>query len=214
MRISHRHKFVFFSNPKTGSESMRDLLDPLSDVRGVAYFHATANHPFYSHIRPLEIRPVFKRFGWRYADYYSFVFVRNPWARLVSLYRYLQKSDLKTNLDFGAWLRTTQPGGPGGGQRDDARWLKYGTYSLDAYACDEDGNLLVDDVFRLEDIAEVPTKLRLRGIPIPEDAEAPWINRRKETADLSSFYTDDELVDLVGQRYAKEIAAFGYRYPG
>ncbi len=55
MRISHRHRFVFFSNPKTGSESVRSLLDPYSDICGVPMWEMTAENPFYSHISPREV---------------------------------------------------------------------------------------------------------------------------------------------------------------
>jgi hypothetical protein len=211
MRISHRHKFVFFSSPKTGSESIRSLLDPLSDVRDVQVSKLTPAHPFHAHMRPLEARMAFMRLGWRYTDYYSFVFVRNPWTRLVSLYQYALKAGAELP-GFEDWLQATQPNGIGGGLRA-LPWLKYGTYSIDAFAGDGNGNLLVSDVFRLEDIAEVPDRLRLRGIPLPADAAVPWVNRTKESASLDAYYTP-ELRKLVADRYAKEIERFAYSYPG
>jgi hypothetical protein len=212
MRISHRHKFVFFSSPKTGSESIRALLDPLSDVRDVPLAQTTPAFPFYSHMRPIEMRAAFVRFGWRYDDYYRFVFARNPWTRLVSLYRYLLRADASVKLSFDDWLKASRPDGAGGGGHDSLRWLKYGTYSLYAFAGDGNGRLLVDDVFRLEDIAEVPDRLRLRGIPLPPDAHLPWKNK-SEAASLAEYYTP-ELRDLVAERYAQEIERFRYNYPG
>lgn len=187
------------------------MLDPLTDVRDVAPKRMTAAHPFHAHSRPVEARAAFMRLGWRYGDYYSFVFVRNPWARLVSLYRYA----LTAGADlpgFGEWLGGTQADGVGGGRRAH-EWLKYGTYSLDAFAGDGNGNLLVSDVFRLEDIAEVPDRLRFRGIPLPADAAVPWVNRKGDSASLDAYYTP-ELRDLVAKRYAKDIEQFGYAYPG
>jgi hypothetical protein len=62
-------------------------------------------------------------------------------------------------------------------------------------------------------MAQVPGRLRLRGIPLPADAAAPWINRTKESASLDAYYTP-ELRNLVAERYAKEIERFGYSYPG
>ena len=213
MRISHRYKFAFFSSPKTGSESIRVLLDPLSDVRDVPFFQTTPAFPFYSHIRPIEMKAVFARFGWRYDDYYRFVFVRNPWTRLVSMYRYVLRSDFNLTMPFGDWLTATRPDGTGGGGPDQVRWLKYGTYSLDAFAGDGNGRLLVDDVFRLEDMETVPDRLRARGIPLPADASVPWVNRTKTAGGLAEFYTP-ELIELVRRRYAREIVEFGYEYPG
>lgn len=212
MRISHRHKFIFFSSPKTGSESIRALVDPLSDVRDVPFPQTTPAFPFYSHIRPIEMWAAFLRFGWRYDDYYRFVFVRNPWTRLVSLYRYLLRSDYALKPSFADWLRTSRPDGNGGGEPGVAPWLRYGTYSLEAFAGDGNGRLLVNDVFRLEDMAEVPDRLRFRGIPLPADASVPWVNK-SEASSLAEYYTP-ELRDLVAERYAKEIERFGYSYPG
>jgi hypothetical protein len=213
MRISHRHKFVFFSSPKTGSESMRALLDPLSDVRDVQFPRATPAFPFYSHIRPIEVKAAFDRFGWRYDDYYRFVFVRNPWQRLASLYQMVRRLNPRFGRSFGDWLRATRPYGIGGGGPDAARWLKYGTYSLDAYAGDGNGRLLVDEVFRLEDMASVPERLRARGIPLAAHTLVPWVNQAETAPDLGQLYTP-ELIELVGERYAKEIAEFGYQYTG
>jgi hypothetical protein len=211
MRISHRFKFVFFSNPKTGSESIRQLLDPLSDVRDVPLAQAPPGHFFYSHIRPADMRSAFVRLGWRYNDYYRFVFVRNPWTRLLSLHQYALKAGAPLP-DFAEWLKGSRPDGLGGGGPNALPWLRYGTYSLEAFAGDGSGRLLVNDVFRLEDIAEVPDRLRLRGIPLPPDARLPWKNK-SESASLDAYYTP-ELRDLVAERYAKEIERFGYSYPG
>jgi hypothetical protein len=213
MRISHRHKFVFFSAPKTGSESIRALLDPLSDVRDVQFREVSPATPFYSHIRPIEAKAAFERFGWPYDDYYRFVFVRNPWNRLVSLYRMIRRVNPHFSQPFGDWLRATRPDSTGGGGPDRARWRKYGTYSLAAYAGDENGRLLVNDVFRLEDITDVPDRLRARGIPLAPDASVPWVNRTKKSTSLDNYYTPD-LIALVQERYADEIAEFGYEYPG
>src|SRR5690606_27928408 len=118
MQISHRYKFIFFSFPKTGSESVRELLDPYSDIRGIPYWNISEENPFYSHISPAEVKAIFQKNGWDYDEYFKFTFVRNPWARLVSLYNmiYFTKpadsfySKLKTVLlkpkppSFRDWL--------------------------------------------------------------------------------------------------------------
>ncbi|MEX0853104.1 MAG: hypothetical protein WD036_07465 [Bauldia sp.] len=149
MRISHRYRFIFFANSKTGSESVRAWLNPFSDIRGVSSAKAAPADPFSAHMRP-----------------------------------------------------------------NHAAWAKYGACSLDAYATDDNGTLLVDDVFRLEDIGATPRRLRERGIPIPPDAPIPWKKRPAQATDLAAFYTTPELIELIRERYAKEIARFGYEYRG
>ena len=86
MRISHEHRFVFFASPKTGSRSVRKLLDAYAEIHGRPAHEVTADFPFYNHMRPVELRDVFSERGWDFDAYFKFVMVRNPWSRLVSLY--------------------------------------------------------------------------------------------------------------------------------
>ena len=77
MRISHRARLVYFSIPKTASESVRAFLDPLADVPVVKYGHTTVQSPFYSHMRPIEAREAFAARSWPFEEYFRFVTVRN-----------------------------------------------------------------------------------------------------------------------------------------
>lgn len=212
MRISHRYRFIFFANPKTGSESVRAFLNPFSDVSGRPFEQIDDAHPFYSHMRPIEAREIFERRGWRFDEYYRFVFVRNPWTRLVSLYNMTCRIDKSFGLSFKSWLRASKPEGKGGGGLFSERWRRYGTYSIESFAGDGHGNLLVDDIFRLEDIDSVPDRLRERSMPIPPEAKIPRLNCMDGVASIRNYYTP-ELVELVSQRYHKEIAKFGYEFP-
>lgn len=232
MRISHQHKFAFFSNPKTGSESVRAMLGPFSDVDNVTWETRTPENPFYAHIRPVEMRDLFAERGWVFEDYYRFTFVRNPWARLVSLYEMIhgfkRKASAMSKLasrasalvagrtpepsvpGFRAWLRTVRADGEGGGGAEHERWRRYGTYSVAAYAGDEQGKLLVDDVFRLEDMDEaVPRIIARLNLPT-ERQSAPRVNTRRH-AHYTSYY-DSESQALVAQLYAADIEQFAYRY--
>jgi hypothetical protein len=210
MRISHRHRFVFFAFPKTGSESVRKALGPISDIVGVS--KPTPDFPYPNHIRPGELRPIFDANGWPFEDYYRFVFVRNPWARMASLYRMIRNIDGGYKASFAEWLVNARPHGVGGGN-DPVEWRyrRFGAYTLDNFVADETGKRLVSEVFRLEDMPTVPRRLRERGIPFPDDA-MPWVNRSPPT-DLDRFYTP-ALRAVVAMRYAKDIEEFGYRYPG
>ena len=225
MLISHRYKFIFFSFPKTGSESVRKLLDPFSDIRGIPFWKTNQDEPFYSHISPLEVENIFKTKGWRYDEYYKFTFVRNPWARLVSLYNMIYftrkpstfvgkiKSMIrKTSVpSFKEWLYQTKPGGEGAGGPPDQRWQVYGSYSIANYILDESGNELVNEVIKLEDIDQkLPELLERLNIPDSKRLEIPHINKR--TAKNYSNYYDDESNELVFERYKYDIDRFHYRF--
>jgi hypothetical protein len=213
LRISHRHRFVFFSNPRTGSTSLRDFLDPLSDFHG-AILPSPPAQPFHDHMRPIDARREFERLGLDYGAYYKFVFVRNPWARLASLYVMIRSLRPDFRQPFPEWLATVQPFGRGGGGNGgiNETWRQYGAYSLAAFAGDGTG-LLVDDVFRLEDADRVPDILRRKGIPLPAEAVIGRKNQTRGSVDLRQLYGSRRAIDFVGDLYADDIRRFRYRFP-
>lgn len=232
MRISHRYRFIFFSNPKTGSETVRRVLDPYSDIEGIPFWELTEEHPFYTHIRPVEVRALFRERGWDFEGYFKFTFVRNPWARLVSLYQMIyggggQDGVLGTlrsvareirgahpsRRGFRRWLRTVHPNGPGAGGPPDQRWRVYGTYSIRRYAGDSEGRLLVDRIIRLEDIrTDLPAVLERLGLEEAAARGIPRINTRRY-ASYESFY-DEPATERVRSLYREEIERFDYEFGG
>jgi hypothetical protein len=225
MQISHRYKFIFFSFPKTGSESIRELLEPYSDIEVVPYWQRSDQNPFYSHISPAEVKQLFEKNGWNYDEYYKFTFVRNPWARLVSLYNMIYNTRPPTSIagkiraffsglkkpGFKQWLSSTKTDGKGAGGPDDQRWQVYGSYSIASYILDADGNELVDEIVKLEEINDrIPAILKRIGIPDADQLTIPFINKRPSKK-YSDFY-DDETSKLISQRYQYDIERFGYRF--
>ena len=216
MRISHRHRFIFFAFPKTGSRSLRKALQPYSDVLSTDADRPGKTNggvPIPTHIRPLDLRPIMAANGWPFDAYFRFVFVRNPWSRLVSLYRMIEEIGGRRAPPFDAWLMKVRTDGDGAavGAERAPNWARYGTYTLDNFVGDENGRRLVDRVFRLEDMAAIPDELCHHGIPIAADAI------RRENArppvDLNAYYTSPALKAIVAMRYASDIAEFGYSYP-
>lgn len=212
MRISHKYKFIFFANPKTGSSSVRQFLDPYTDVQPVKnYLERTPANPFYPHITPQETRELFDAFGWDFYSYNKFVFVRNPWARLVSLYEHIRR-DAPMQLGFTEWLYTIKPSGEGGGGDDWQRWRKYGAYSIERYIKDDAGNILVDKVIRLEDIQkELRPFLLALGLPDVKQAKLNHNNKRKNPAHYTRYY-NEETREYVRERYRYDIINYGYAF--
>ena len=216
MRISHRYKYIFFANPKTGSETVRKILDPHCDVKSVGYRDMNTENPFYVHMLPREASQVFSTLKWDYDDYFKFVFVRNPWARLVSIYEMIF-AGYSIKPDFAAWLYQMEPGGTGGGGRDHERWRRFGTYSIDNFIKDEAGKILVDRVIRLEDIEmELPVLLGQLGIPTQEKLVIPHLNRNKyddsgNHSDYKAYYTT-ETRKYVERDYGYDIREYNYEF--
>ncbi|MCG8456047.1 MAG: sulfotransferase family protein [Holophagales bacterium] len=207
MRISHRHRFIFFSFPKTASSTLRHFIDPFSDVRPVRrYADVSEDNPFHPHMRPEEAREWFERFGWEFARYTRFTCIRNPWARLVSLYHHIGRSE--SPPPFGDWIRSLTA--------DDAAeerlWLRYGRWPFERFIRDRDGNVLVDKVLRTEDIDEtlIPY-LRRIGVPIAGGRVLPRRNHSGAGSGYRTFY-DPRTAALVRELFAYEVEHFGYSF--
>lgn len=212
MRISHKNKFIFFSNPKTGSESLREMLTPYSDILDISYRETTKDNPFYSHISPKEVKSIFNERGYNYDEYYKIVCIRNPFNRLVSLYEMIfRKWPIKP--PFYLWLKSTKTNGKGGGGKNYDRWRMYGTYSLKNYISDAQGNLLVDKIICLEDFdKEIPQLFKKLNIELPEDFKVVKKNVRSRKKKVADYYSEKSKA-LVFERYQWEIEKFNYKFP-
>jgi len=207
VRISHRHHFVFFSNPKTGSSTVRQFLDPWCDVRPARNLASVDDdNPFHPHMRPEEARDAFDRFGWDFGRYTRFVCVRNPWARLVSLYHHVGRTEELP--PFPAWLRTVTDRS----NETFPPWRRYGAIPLDRFVRDRRGSVLVDRVIRTEELdRELLPYLRGVGLPIPEDAPLPLRNQSGAGRDYPRYYTA-ETAALVEALFRYDVVNFGYRF--
>lgn len=218
MRISHQYKFIFFSNPKTGSTSLRDLLTPYSDLQEVQYTERTEYNPFYAHITPKEVKEIFLLKNWDFDKYFKFTFVRNPWARLVSLYKMIEsgkkRSKQESLPDFNLWVKTIKPFGiGGGGDPYKQRWRVYGTYSIEHYIKDDFDNILVDKVIRLEDIdQEIIPLLKQLNIPNPENIVVPQKNKRQYKSQSYTDFYQKETIQYVEKLYKYDIEKFKYHF--
>jgi len=211
MRISRKYNFIYFSRPKTASTSIRDLLDTFCDVRIVTYPELNAKNRFYSHMRPVEARATFSELGWDFDASYRFITVRNPWARLVSLYRMME--GLKhhgAKLDFSSWIKSIDPDRPPV-PASPGKWYDHGMLSFDAFVSDEAGTVLVKDAFRIEDqLPDLLEKLYEIGVPVPQRKSVPSVNVAPKV-DYRAFYSDAD-VALVAHLYQPEISQFGYKF--
>jgi len=186
-RTKHLLHFIFIHINKTGGSSIERAL-------GAPFQHLTA----------LELRD---RLGdRRWADRFSFGFVRNPWDRVVSHYHYRVKTN-QTGLGdrpipFEEWVVRAY------GEQDPAycdqpkmfmpqfRWL-----------CDHEDRQIVDFVGRFErlhdDFAEVARRI---GI----EASLPHL-KRSVHRDFRELYSA-ETRDLIGRRFEGDIERYGYRF--
>ena len=159
-------------------------------------------------------------------DYFKFTFVRNPWDRAVSFYKYLVSSQ---DYDFKTFLSnvlTEQ-------LWTDMHWF-VGPQA--EYVLGEDGQMLVDFVGRFEHLQdgfdEVCNQIGIPPTPLPyvnkSKSEAPpqvrpgrfWDRAKLRLRPGSMLqqhehyrdYYDEESHDLLSRLYSTDIDTFGYTF--
>lgn len=218
MIVCHSRKFIFFSFPKTGSESVRDMFAEHNEEDVRQFRDVTSHDPFYSHMPPIEAKAVFDDRGLDFEAYFKFTVTRNPFPRMVSNYSMVMAVDgvekLKRRLfipqkSFPAWLEKTQTSGTGGGGRQHQKWRQFGTWSTRSWITGQDGVRLVDHVLRLEHLSdELPPIFEQVGIPQPQ---AITHKNRRVKKDWRSYYNDQARA-TVQKRYADDLSTYGYTF--
>lgn len=151
---------------------------------------------------------------------YTFTFVRNPWTRILSEYRYRNYFSHRSFRDF-VLNKLPRPG-----------WNDQYRHVMPQYDMlhDADGRLLVDFVGRFEslqdDFDRVCAHLGIEDSALPHRNKSDkksrdskrrlrnWLysNGENDLEELSGFY-DEETRRAVADYYRKDIEAFGYAYP-
>ncbi len=219
--ISESLGCVFVHIQKTGGVSVERALrelDPDAQVRLTPEKRGR-------HASALVIREQMDPDLW--ASAFRFGFVRNPWSRLVSWYHHCTQ---KPRNRFHRDVCEKCPEFRDFIVRDDYfGWRRTRRNQVD-YLSDTDGRLLVEFVGRLErlgpDFSEICRRLRERQIERglrkgPDDQgtarslpaggyELPRANASRHAGHRA--YYDDELREIVGDRFARDVEAFEYAF--
>ena len=227
--ICHDHRCIFIHVPKVAGKSVEQVFldlvgvpweerstlllrkndDPALGPERLA--HLTAReYVECGHVAPEE-----------FDSYFKFAFVRNPWARLVSEYRY---RNISTRYSFKDFLLRGLP---------EPSWRDTYRHIMPQYdfLYDDKGDLLVDFVGRFERLQQdfdiVCQRLGIPQTPLPHIArviEKKFLSMRtirKAVARLRqkepqhghyTEYYDSESREIVARMYAKDIEAFGYGF--
>jgi chondroitin 4-sulfotransferase 11 len=101
MRFSRKHKFILVSNWKCGCSSIAQIFDPYSEFtyNTSSLCKELLGTPFQQlvHWPAYKIRDKFSELGLDYDKYIKITSVRNPWARVVSLF-FNKNPNLEKNL--------------------------------------------------------------------------------------------------------------------
>lgn len=152
---------------------------------------------------------------------YRFSFVRNPWTRILSEYRYRNYFHHRSFRDF-VLNRLPEPG-----------WDDQYRHVMPQYDMlhDREGHLLVEFVGRFEtlqsDFDRVCARLGIAESRLPHRNRSDkksrdlkrkfrnWLYRNAENSyrELADYY-DPQTRDAVARLYRKDIDSFGYSFPG
>jgi len=210
MLISDSHEFIFLRMRKVASTSMREILEPLcipTPMGRFAHLKSRARlerdyhrFVFRAHENILAARR--RMPGEKFARYFKFAFVRNPWDRLVSEYEFILRrpqhgrhGHVNQLRNFGEFIHMQIP-------RPDA-------YQVNML-CDKKGRLLMDFVGKMEllddDWKTVCDRLGIPHQPLPF--------RKVTQHQPYQDYYDQQSSQLVATHWAREIEMFGYRFDG
>ena len=202
MLISPERRILFVHIQKTGGSAVAQLLKAgIPDLQSYLGTHDPAS-------------AARDALGGEYDSYYRFAFVRNPWGRLVSWYAMIRQRAgvrpinrlwryvLESSSSFEEFILHCTAA------IDDVDGRKsFADNQLD-YISDEAGRPIVDFVGRYErfgdDLRTVLDRIGLPGVEIPH------VNRSSH-AHYSTYYTP-RTRDIVAERYARDIRAFGYTF--
>jgi hypothetical protein len=211
MIISHRHKFIFFACGKTGTRSIEEVIKKYHNgVEIIKTIDAEQQKlrdqysmPFnLKHVRPAFVKERIDPEIWN--NYFRFVFVRNPWAWVLSNYcfnhphliRHLNRFDaVHVNLVWHLMKIHNQS-------------FYTESYFQHTFVYDEFGLQLVDFYGKLENIQEdfnfICSKIGIK----PKK-----MKKRNTTNHLPyrELYTD-EAREMVAELYKKDIELFGYSF--
>lgn len=188
--ISHKNKYIYYGVPKVASISIRKML---AEFDGIEWIFPPSSNTKFEYV---------SQNGALKYPYFKFAFVRNPWDRLVSCYADKVIGGYKFNYhgmkfagmefkEFAKLVCSINDNRSDGHFKSQHTFIKHN----------------IDFMGRFENLANDLDVVRSKlGIGIKE--EHLMKSKRKTYED----YYDEDLKEMVGDRYKEDISKFGYKF--
>jgi len=226
--ICREYNCLFVHIPKTGGQSVEQFfmdrlrLDWDTD-RDVLLLQANHDHSRgtekLAHLSAAEYLDGAYLSAVEFSGFFKFSFVRNPWDRILSEYRYRNYFHHRSFRDF-VLNKLPQPG-----------WDDQYRHVMPQYDMlhDREGNLLVDFIGRFEtlqaDFDTVCERLGISDSSLPHRNKSDkksrdlrrkvrnylFMNGENQLQSMAEFY-DEETRQAVADYYRKDIETFGYEF--
>jgi hypothetical protein len=201
----HKHKVLFIGVPKVATQTFLNSFYLDTDIRRDY------------NVELIEKRPTCHTAYAAYPDYYSFTFVRNPWAKALSCYNSkiadpdpIKKArtlslykNLKAGmsfLEFTRWLLTEE----GRDEIADRHWM-----SQFHFLTNEQGETCCKDIRRFENFQQ-----ELKDIFLKTGINITTLKTLAFQSGASQYHAHycEEAKQNISKRYAKDIDLLGYTF--
>jgi len=204
--ISHPHRTVFVHIPKCGGQSLETAY--LADLgltwqcRGPLLMRPNdrpeIGPPRLSHLLARQYVAHHWLSAELWAAYFTFALVRNPFARVLSMFNYTRYDGSLADYVADVLQPTLKAGDAGDGQY-------YFVRPQVDFVTDAEGAVLVDRVYRLEELDKALAEIRARS---RLQSAVPHANRSERRAEMADFAP--EVLATVRALYAADFQMFGY----
>ena len=193
MLISHSHKITSISVPKTGSTSLHYALMSHLKIK----FHMKNSAPALYHLSAEDIARIMG--PGKFAAYFSFGVVRNPYDRMVSLFHDFcdQRQAIKAETFDDFLIHHFRQS-----WKDNVHFLPQ-SYFL---CCGTE--VMVDKAYRYEDSLE--TALHDIGERVGFRVEGIGHARKSERGSWQEYYRNPQVIEIVNAAYDEDFGIFGY----
>lgn len=217
--ISNTQKYIFIHIPKTGGTTftagLANFNTPLDiEIGGTKFGEKLA--PLYiekyglgKHSTALKMRNIIGKDV--YSSFFSFAFVRNPYKRTLSTYSFLKSwrdwpqskvMDQFSNIRDFITSDFFSKRGPDNILQPQYLWVT-----------DDEGALIVDQVYKLEQLDVVyPALMNRLGLAVSNDEPLfGTLNKSKKSeGDIEIIENDAEVKEIILNRYQKDFQLFNY----